>query len=62
MLNLNRQLKFSYFTGIYDDIRMFMNFDESINTYGVTVTTEWNYTQERPYKGDVLKDKRRRSC
>ena len=45
--------------GIYDDIRMFMNFDESINTYGVTVTTEWNYTQERPYKGDVLKDKRR---
>lgn len=44
---------------IYDDIRMFMNFDESTNTYGYTITTEWNYSQERPYKGDVIKDKRR---
>jgi len=44
---------------VYDDIRMFMYFDESINTYGVTVSTEWNYSQERPYKGDTIKDKRR---
>lgn len=44
---------------VYDDIRMFTNYDESINTYGYTVTTEWNYTQERPYKGDIIKDKRR---
>lgn len=44
---------------VYDYIRMFMNFDESINTYGYTVRTNWNYTQERPYKGDVIKDKRR---
>lgn len=44
---------------IYDDIRMFMNFDESTNTYGYTITTEWNYSQKRPYKGDVIKDKRR---
>ena len=44
---------------VYDDIRMFTNYDESIETYGYTVQTEWDYTQERPYKGDVIKDKRR---
>ena len=44
---------------IYDDIRMFTNYDESIETYGYTIQTEWDYTQERPYKGDVIKDKRR---
>ena len=44
---------------IYDDIRMFTNYDESIETYGYTVQTEWDYTHERPYKGDVIKDKRR---
>lgn len=30
---------------IYDDIRMFTNYDESIETYGYTVQTEWDYTQ-----------------
>lgn len=44
---------------IYDDVRMFTNFDEGINTYGCTVTSEWDYVQERPYKGDVIRDKRR---
>ena len=43
----------------YEDIRMFQNFMEEINTYGLTVPIEWNYSQERPYKGDVIKDKRR---
>ena len=44
---------------IYDDIRMFVNYDESINTYGYTVTTEWDYSQDRPYIGDTITDKRR---
>ena len=44
---------------VYDDIRMFNNYDDSIATYGYTVPVEWNYTQDRPYKGDVIKDKRR---
>lgn len=44
---------------VYDDIRMFVNYDEGISTYGYTVSSEWGYTQERPYKGDVIKDKRR---
>lgn len=43
----------------YDNIRMFNNYDINTNTYGYTVTTEWDYTQERPYKGDTIKDKRR---
>lgn len=44
---------------IYDDIRIFTNYDEGINTYGYTVSAEWDYTQKRPYKGDAIKDKRR---
>lgn len=44
---------------VYDDIRMFNNYNEGIATYGHTVSVEWNYTQERPYKGDVIKGKRR---
>lgn len=44
---------------VYDDIRMFQYYDEGLNTYGYTVRTEWDYQQERPYKGDVLKEKRR---
>ncbi len=43
----------------YDDIRMFNNYDDSIATYGTTVSSEWDCIQERPYKGDVIKDKRR---
>ena len=37
----------------------FHNYDDSIATYGYTVSAEWDYTQERPYKGDVIRDKRR---
>lgn len=44
---------------VYDDIRMFVNYDESINTYGYTVNTEWDYSQDRPYIGDTITDKRR---
>ena len=30
-----------------------------LNTYGLTVSAEWNYTQDRPYKGDTIEEKRR---
>ncbi len=43
----------------YDNIRVFNNFDEGTNTYGYTVTADWDYTQNRPYKGDKIKEKRR---
>lgn len=44
---------------VYDNIRMCTHFEETINTYGYTVTADWNYIQERPYKGDVVREKRR---
>ena len=43
---------------VYDDIRMPCNYD-GIHTYGYTVTAEWNYTKNRVYKKDKLKEKRR---
>lgn len=54
-------LKFikSNLDNVYDDIRMFTNYDDSIATYGYTVSSEWDYVQARPYKGDIIKDKRR---
>ncbi len=44
---------------VYDDVRMFVNYDEGIRTYGYTVTASWDYTQERANKGDVIREKRR---
>jgi len=42
-----------------DEIRMFHNYNQDFGLYAYTVTSEWNYTQQRPYKGDVIKEKRR---
>lgn len=54
-------LKFikNHLDNVYDDIRMATNYDEATNSYGYTVPAEWDYTQKRPYKGDVVKEKRR---
>jgi transposase len=43
----------------YDDMRLFANYDQSHRLYAHTISTEWNYSQARPYKGDVIKEKRR---
>jgi transposase len=43
----------------YDDMRMFANYDQDRELYARTAAAEWNYTQARPYKGDVIKEKRR---
>ena len=61
LVGVKLSLKFirKHLDEVYDDIRMFTNYDESINTYGYTVSAEWDYTQQRPYKGDAIKDKRR---
>ena len=61
LVGVRLSLKFirKHLDEVYDDIRMFTNYDEGIATYGYTVSAEWDYTQERPYKGDVIKDKRR---
>ncbi len=61
LVGVKLSLKFikKHLDEVYDDIRMFTNYDEGIATYGYTVTAEWDYSQERPYKGDIIKDKRR---
>jgi transposase len=44
---------------VYDDSSMFSNYDNNLGVYSMTVASEWNYTQERPYKKDTMEDKRR---
>ena len=44
---------------VYDELVTFEHFDEDYELYSMTVPYEWPYTQARPYKGDVLKEKRR---
>jgi transposase len=44
---------------VYDDIRTFTYYSPIYDVYGYTVASEWDYKQERPYKGGVLKEKRR---
>ena len=44
---------------VYDNFRSFENFDEQHELYAKTILSEWEYKQERPYKKDVLTDKKR---
>ena len=42
-----------------ENLQLWSNLQKQFGAYGVCRTIEWNYEQERPYKGDVLKSKRR---
>lgn len=42
-----------------DSLKLWSNLETQFATYGICKTLEWDYEQERPYKGDVIKDKRR---
>lgn len=44
---------------VYDDFRTFEHYNEAYQLYSTTIQSTWNYTQERPYKGDTVEDKRR---
>lgn len=44
---------------IYDGFRTFEHYSEKYELYTHTVQTMWDYTQERPYKGDTIADTRR---
>jgi len=44
---------------VYDGVLTFENYNEDYELYSTTVAYEWPYAQVRPYKGDVLKEKRR---
>lgn len=44
---------------IYEGFRTFEHYSEKYELYSVTVPTAWNYTQDRPYKGDTVSATRR---
>lgn len=44
---------------IYDTFRSFEHYSENHELYCRTVRTTWNYSQQRPYKGDTPQDSRR---
>ena len=44
---------------VKDELDSYSNYNENHHVYAITVTSEWDYIQERPYKGDTLEEKRR---
>lgn len=42
-----------------DNLKLWSNLQTQFGTYGVCRMIEWDFEQERPYKGDTLKAKRR---
>lgn len=41
------------------NLQLWSNHDAQFGIYGICRPIEWDYEQERPYKGDTLKEKRR---
>ena len=44
---------------VYDVFLTFEYYNEDYELYSITVPYEWPYSQIRPYKGDILEEKRR---
>jgi len=44
---------------VRDSMRTWTNYSQKHDLYTYTTKIEWEYSQERPYKGDTLKGKRR---
>jgi transposase len=42
-----------------DSVRIWSNYNQEYDIYLTSIPVEWNYTQERLYKGDFIKGKRR---
>lgn len=42
-----------------ENLKLWSNLQTQFGAYGLCRTIEWEYEQDRPYKGDVLKEKRR---
>lgn len=57
------QLRLKYVKTILEEerenLKLWSNLETQFNTYGVCRTIQWDYEQHRPYKGDVLKSKKR---
>ncbi len=61
LLSAKTSLSFirKHLDAVYDDLRLYPHYDENTNTYGMTVHSQWDYQQARPYKGDILEEARR---
>ena len=61
LLSLKMNLRFvrNELDKIYDDFRHFEHYNEGYQLYSHTIRTQWDYTQERPYKGDVVCENKR---
>lgn len=57
------QVRLKYIQLELDQVRSSLhswtNYHQEYNLYATSVTIAWNYSQERPYKGDTIKGKRR---
>lgn len=42
-----------------ENLKLWSNLQTQFGIYGICRTIEWDYEQERPYKGEILKEKRR---
>ena len=42
-----------------ENLKRWSNLSTQFGTYGICRTFDWEYEQERPYKGDVIREKRR---
>ncbi len=42
-----------------ENLQLWSNLQRQFGVYGLCRTIEWDYEQKRPYKGDILKEKRR---
>ncbi len=58
-MKLGRQYVKTILDEVREYLKLWSNLQTQFGAYGVCRTIEWDYEQERPYKGDILKDKRR---
>jgi transposase len=61
LLSVNMSLKFiqKELEPLYEQLRTFEHYDSDYELYMHSVTTTWNYTHKRPYKGDTIQEERR---
>jgi transposase len=61
LLSVNMSLKFiqKELEPLYEQFRTFEHYDSDYELYMHSVTTTWNYTHKRPYKGDMIQEERR---
>jgi len=54
-------LKFiqEHLDSVRDSLRDWRNYDENHEVFATCIPIKWNYSQERPYKGDTIREKRR---